>query len=83
MAVLVGKAAEKKGRNGTAWTFIAICFGLIIPAIIVAVMGPNKPTEVVGTLPEAAPTGRKCPYCARDIQPDAITCEHRGAMIDT
>ena len=59
LAVLVGKATEKKGRNGTAWTSIAIYFGLIIPAIIVAIMGPNKPTEVVVTLPETPATGRK------------------------
>jgi hypothetical protein len=81
--VLVGMAAANKGRSGIVWGVIAFAFGVIIPAVIIAIMGPNKPTTVVVSAPVAQPTGRKCPYCAEDIQPEAVKCKHCGEMLNT
>jgi hypothetical protein len=70
LAQMVGRAAERKGRSATSWTLIAFIFGLIIPAIIVAVMGTRP-----------IPSDRICPFCAEPIQPTAIKCKHCGSNL--
>jgi len=70
LSKLVGAAAERKGRSSQSWTLIALFFGLFIPAIVVAVMGPGN-----------GPNGRACSYCAEEIQPAAVKCKHCGSSL--
>lgn len=75
---LVAKAAERKGRSATAWFFIAFFFGLIIPAVIVAIIGPDRNATAIDS---ADMYLVQCPYCAEDIRPEAIKCKHCGERL--
>lgn len=37
---LVAQAAERKGRSHQAWFWIAFGFGVVVPAVIVAIIAP-------------------------------------------
>lgn len=83
LAALVGKAAEKKGRSNTAWFLIALFLGLVIPAIIVAVMAPltpeNQPTGPSTDTPVTET--KKCPMCAEWVKAEARKCKHCGSAL--
>ena len=83
IAIKIGEAAEKKGRSESAWIFIALAFGLLIPAVIIAAIAPIAPAPTTPAIPQVQPASRKCPYCAEDIQPDAIKCRHCMEMLNT
>lgn len=73
---LIARAAERKGRSATAWFVIAFAFGLIIPAVIVAIIGPSSAS------PDNTVEMVQCPYCAEDIRAEALKCKHCGEMLD-
>ena len=87
LAARVADAAEKKGRNRQSWLLIAFVFGLVLPAIIVAIMAPLEPRrkapQVAPSPSPVPPTGRVCPFCAEDIKLEAIKCKHCGEMLNT
>lgn len=77
---LVARAAQDKGRSATAWFFIAFFFAIVIPAVIVAIMGP-QPKNASPDASARALDLVQCPYCAEDIRPEAIKCKHCGEML--
>jgi hypothetical protein len=45
LAATVGSAAERKGRSYKAWFWISLFSGCLVPALVVATMGP-RPARV-------------------------------------
>ena len=79
LAILVGKIAEKKGRQFLPWFAYGIL--LFIVAIIHALL--IKPDQMGIDRALIANGGRKCPMCAEVIRSDAKVCRFCGREVPT
>jgi hypothetical protein len=64
----VGYAAQTKGRNATTFFLLSFIFTPILPAIVVAIMKSEVPTNKTLV--------KKCPHCAEEVRLEAIKCKH-------
>lgn len=93
LAVQVARAAVNKGRNFAPWFWIALVFGLILPAIVLAVLKDERYPAFTGsphvawgesTTPQTLENDqyRACPMCAEPIRVEAIKCKHCQSMLE-
>ena len=83
LADLVGRAAKRKGRNQTSWFFIALLFGVVIPAVIVAILSPapSMPESTTSGQSRGGTETKKCPMCAEWVKSEAVVCKHCGSNL--
>lgn len=77
-AVVVGVAANARGRSGFGWFLIALLISPLIALILVLVM---KKVEPQVARPAVPTDERPCPFCAETIKKAAIKCRHCGSDI--
>lgn len=58
--------ASSKNRSGTAWFFLGILLGPLALLMVGFMPSPQEAHSELGL--------KKCPYCAEEIQPEAIVC---------
>lgn len=86
LCLLVGQAAGRKGRSRGVWFVLALVFGVILPAIIVAIMAPfPSPAAISANEEQHSLKGetKQCPMCAEDIKMEARKCKHCGSMLES
>ena len=72
LAIATGIFADKRGRSGVGWFFIALCASPLIAGV------------VLFALPEKISAGtfsilRRCNHCREQIRRDADVCKHCGS----
>jgi hypothetical protein len=67
LALVVGVAANTRGRSGIGWFFLAVLISPLIAGLLVLAL-----PKVVA----ASPGRRKCPFCAEPIRVEAKLCPH-------
>lgn len=81
LALLVARAASRKGRSFAGWFWFA--FFLLVPAAI-AVAFISPPPLPQRPMDDAiwAIRYKRCPSCAEDVLKDAKKCKHCGEMLE-
>jgi hypothetical protein len=72
LAIVVGVAANTRGRNAAGWIFLAIVISPLLAGLLVLAL-PNLKNDPSHTYGE--PT-KVCPYCAERILAAAVVCRH-------
>ncbi len=71
LSIAVGSIASGKGRSGFAWFLLSLFLSPLIGGLFLLIAGEKK-------VPIAS---RKCPFCAEEIQVEAVKCKHCGSDI--
>jgi hypothetical protein len=77
-AVVVGVAANARGRSGFGWFLVALLISPLVALVLVLVMKKIEPPVVQ---PKAPTDERPCPFCAEAIKKAAIKCRHCGSEV--
>lgn len=77
-AVAVGVLADKRGRGGVKWFFIALVVSPLIAGVFLLVNEDLAAAKVRASLQPDATTHVRCPACAEWVMPEAAVCKHCG-----
>ncbi len=84
IGVIPGWIAQSKGRSFAAWwIFGSLLFIVALPMAIALkpetdAPGFTKPGQILDTARAQAGSGRRCPFCAEFIRPEALVCRFCG-----
>ena len=79
--VLVAIAGRERGRNGLAWTLLAVLLTPPLAGLLLLVL-PSRVAERDRRLAKRRAGGRAlCPMCAEVIRIEALRCRHCGAAV--
>ena len=81
---VIGKAAERRGRNYWAFFWLSFLVSWVIMGIIVAVLPyDHEHSTSKNRSNPTAPASDKtaCPFCAEDVKVQALVCKHCGRDI--
>jgi len=77
---LIGKAAERRGRNYWAFFWLSLLVSWVIMGIIVATLPYDEGSSTARSVKSGSrlPDTVECPFCAEDIKVKALVCKHCG-----
>lgn len=88
LSIVVGVAANSRGRNPVGWTLLAILISPLLAGLLVLALGGERKPHNGGstfydpkvgyrTPPPPSMMGKKkCPDCAEEVLADARICKH-------
>lgn len=76
-AIVVGVAANARGRNPLGWVLLACIISPLLAGILLALM-PARNVGGPSWMERREGKARTCPFCAEYIQPRAVVCKHCG-----
>lgn len=81
-AVAVGVLADKRGRGGVKWFFIALVISPLIAGVFLLVSEDLSAAKVRATSQPSGATHVRCPACAEWVLPEASVCKHCGQALE-
>jgi hypothetical protein len=72
LAVACGIFADKRGRSGVGWFFIALLASPLVAGVFLLVIPEKTPASQFSIL-------RRCNSCREQIRRDASICKHCGS----
>lgn len=78
MGVICAVVALAKGRSAIGWFLMGCLFGPLALLFAAAMSAAPRPLPT-----QPAHTLKTCPYCAEQIQLQAVVCKHCGKSIGT
>lgn len=82
LAIIIGVAADRRGRSGFGWFFLAVVLSPLLAGLLLLAMGkPQASSNAVVYVPHAAAEThtrrvKTCPDCAEEVLADARICKH-------
>jgi hypothetical protein len=70
--MLVGAAANNRGRSGFGWFLLAILISPLLAMILVFILSPSEAGKLKGG------ELKKCEKCAELVKKEAVVCKHCG-----
>jgi RNA polymerase subunit RPABC4/transcription elongation factor Spt4 len=76
-SIVVGIAAENRGRNGFGWLLLSALISPLLGLILVLIL----PSKVPGNEAPSPKTHVRCPECRELVFKDARLCKHCGTRL--
>ena len=74
LSIVIGVAADARGRDGTGWFLLSLLISPLLAGIILFVLPAHISRKVLRTL-------RICPACAELVKREARICKHCGTRL--
>lgn len=87
VAVLIGVAANSRGRSGIGWFFLAMIISPLIAGLLLMLFGTpasalaKTATPTAGAEVATPETHVRCPECRELVRKDARKCKHCGTAL--